>query len=443
MTDNNSTEKPQDQKKADPAKKQPKPSDEKHTEGELVDASPQQQNNTPTATLDEFSTGTAIPRIKKKHLKSPIRTIWQFLKSKKYFSLCVLLPWFICFIYFVFIVSPQYQSSASIVIEQNGSSSGPVINVGFLGQLGGQNANNDYLAQNFINSRTMLDYLIKHGDFEKYYQNHHIDWLSRLASDPSQQTLLSYYQDKVAIDYDQPSESLDISMRAFDAKHAKMFLGMTIDQTKFFVNKVANTLASVQYRFANEQLQDAKDKLYRAENNMLLFQKSHQMFDPTEAAKVISSVVGKLKQDLVKLQTQLITYAAYMRPNASQIVALKEQVAAVKQQIRSQSGMLLGTGTEKSGADSHLNSVLAQYEWVQLELKFAETEYTAADNAYQSARINLSKQQNIVVTVEKPNMPDTYSYPEKAYDLITIFIGLVIAFMLGKMIIIIVQEHRD
>lgn len=399
-------------------------------------------DNTPTRTLDEFSENAQVPKLEKTHIRNPIRTLWRFLKAKRYFSLFVLLPWLICFVYITLIATPEYESSASIVIEQNGSQGEPVINVGFLGQSGGQNANNDYLAQNFIDSRTMLNYLVQHAQFEKYFQNHHIDWISRLKSDPDQQALLKYYQSKVLVNYDQLSQSMKISMRAFDAKHAESFLNIIVTQTKLFVNKVANTLAYVQYRFSQTQLQNAKDKLYRAESKMLLFQKTYQMFDPTQAATVISSVVGQLKTDLVQKQTQLITYASYMRPNASQIVALKEQIAAIKQQISNQSSMLLGTD-KATGADGHINSVLAQYEWVRLALKFAETEYTAANNAYEEAKINLSKQQNVVVTVEKTNLPDDYTYPKKAYDLITIFVALVIAFMLGKIIFIIVQEHRD
>lgn len=50
---------------------------------------------------------------------------------------------------------------------------------------------------------------------------------------------------------------------------------------------------------------------------------------------------------------------------------------------------------------------------------------------------------NDLIVVTEPNLPSQYSSPRKTYDLITLLIGLMILYTIGKLIVIIIQEHKD
>jgi capsular polysaccharide transport system permease protein len=274
-------------------------------------------------------------------------------------------------------------------------------------------------------------------NIKHHFQSSQVDSFSRLKKNPTQKEFLAYYQKKIASAVDPITNELNISVRAFSAQEAQSLLTEIIHQSKSFVNRVSNIMAEKQYHFAAAQLKLAKEKLFLAEKKALQFQNTHGTFNPKHTAEVVASVLGQLKAKLVEKQTELITYSSYMQPGSSKIVALKEEINAIKDQMQNQTNDLL-SNHDKS---AKLNQLLIGYEWQELQLKFSQAEYEASQQAYDIAKINLAKQQHLVIEISPPNLPDTYEYPKILYDLINIFVVLMIFFVLGKMAIIIIQEH--
>lgn len=371
------------------------------------------------------------------HYTVKVNTLWDFMRKHAFLSI-VVFPWVISGAYMLLIESPLYESTAKVLIEKSNQDSNMSISIGLLGN-NDESSNNTYLTQDYIRSRDMMGLLEENLNFIEYFKSHSIDFLSRLKKDPKQKDLLKYYQKKVLAEYDPTTKELLIATRAYDPDYAKKMLEQVLFHTRIFVNRVANTLANDQYEFAAKQLKIAKKKLYDAEKAIMAFQNSHGLFDPKQAVQVISEVMAQLKAKLVEKQTDLITLSSYMRPNSSKIVALKEEVKALKQQIKNQTTSLLGNAQQ----ERKLNSVLTDYEWLQLSLKFATLEYEATQQAFDAAKVKLAKQQNLVIEVTSPNLPDDYAYPQISYQLINIFILLLMLFGLVKMAVMVVQEHRD
>lgn len=371
------------------------------------------------------------------HYSGKANSIWDFMRAHAFLSI-VIFPWVVCGLYMLLIETPLYESTAKVLIEKSNQDSNMNISIGLLGN-NDDSSNNTYLTQDYIRSRDMMGLLEENINFIEYFKSHSIDFLSRLKKDPKQKDLLKYYQKKVLAEYDPTTKELLIATRAYDPDYAKKMLEQVLFHTRIFVNRVANTLANDQYEFAAKQLKIAKKKLYDAEKAIMAFQNSHGLFDPKQAVQVISEVMAQLKAKLVEKQTDLITLSSYMRPNSSKIVALKEEVKALKQQIKNQTTSLLGNAQQ----ERKLNSVLTDYEWLQLSLKFATLEYEATQQAFDAAKVKLAKQQNLVIEVTSPNLPDDYAYPQISYQLINIFILLLMLFGLVKMAVMVVQEHRD
>ncbi|KGP64020.1 hypothetical protein EP47_03610 [Legionella norrlandica] len=362
--------------------------------------------------------------------------IRNFLLKYKIFTIVVVIPWLITAFYLVFISVPEYVSTAKIVVEK-GQEQNPInITAGLFG-VGGNNET--YLTQEFITSREMINRLQNYYDFKKHYQSPKIDLISRLKSHPSEKDYQNYFQKMVNTTVDLKTNELVITVRAFSAEIAKILAEQIIEQSKKFVNRVYNTVAEKQYAFSKVQLKLAKDRLFKVSKDVLEWQNENGMFDPAETAKVVGAVTAELKSKLVEKQTELITYSAFMQPESSKVVALKEEIRALKKQIEEQNSDLL---SRKEGTNN-LNRVLINYQWLQLQLKFAQAEYEAAQQVFDAATINLSKQQNSIIEIEAPNLPDDYEYPKKIYDLVNFLILFLVIFFLIKMTINIIYEHTD
>lgn len=407
-----------------------------------------------------FTKGNMLSRLRRMRLKKPskalvlrtktfrvlrlnysktlenVEQVGEYLKSRPFLSL-VVLPWVLMAIYLVMIKTPIYESTAKVLIEKNQAEQGMSVNIGFLGQAGGGDSQNNNLTKEYISSREMLAYLQKKIFLLSHYQSENIEWFSRLSARAKSKKKLAYFQSKVGALFDPVTDELTIYSRAFDAQFSKVVLEEVISHAKKFANRVANKMANEQYSFSTQQLEQAKKKLYASEKAVLTFQNEHNMFDPKETIALISQVMGKLKEKLVEKQTTLITYQSFMQENASKIISIKEEIDAIKKQIQQQTTTMLGDEKGK------LNTLLAEYSWLELGLKFAQAEYTASQQAFDLARINVSKQKNILIEISSPNLPDEYEYPWILYDLVTLFAGFLILFALIKMTYMIIQEHVD
>lgn len=373
-------------------------------------------------------------------IKAHPYTLWvsRFVKAKPLLSFLVILPWLLAAFYILIIKSPVYQSSAKILIEkadQNEQGSA------YMGLLTSSHVppSENYLTRDYILSREMLAKVEKNLNIKQHFQSKKADFFSRLNKHASKSDFLAYYRDRVSASVDPETNEILVTASAYTPEKAKVLLSEVLHHTKNFVNQVSNTLAKKQYDFAEMKLKLAKEKLFQTGKDMIAWQNQNGMFDPKEAAQVVSSVMAKLKGSLVEKQTEYITYSSFMQPNSNKLITLQEEINALKQQIERQTSILLG----KKEHNGKLNQIVSEYEWFQLQQKFAQAEYQAAQQAYDAAAINLAKNQNVVIEIEHPDLPDQPVSPIPLYDLTNILLLLIILFVLAKMAITIVREHID
>ena len=307
------------------------------------------------------------------------------IKTHKLFSAIVLAPWLICALYVIFMQSPMYVSTAKIIIEKDLDQSPITISAGIFGSSGPANTGETFLTQEYLISREVMVSLQKSLDLKNHYQSGSIDPLSRLKRNANDKAHLDYYRNMVRATVDTKTGEIDIEVKAFSAEKAQKLAASLISEARGFVNRVSNTVADKQYAFAKQQLKESKIKLFKISKRVLEWQNSNGMFDPAESAKVVGNVMAQLKSKLVEKQTDLIAFSSFMQPNSSKIIALREEIDALKTQIERQTADLL-SNREDAG---RLNQIMSDYEWIQLKLKFAQAEYRSAQQAYDAAAINV------------------------------------------------------
>lgn len=351
----------------------------------------------------------------------------------------VFIPWFITMIYMSFFKSPIYEANARILLEKNDKDSGLMINLGFLGQSGSGvgGTKNVELTKEFIVSRDMFEHLDRELRLKDHFQSKLIDYFSRLSERAKSKKVQSYFESMIEASVDPLTNEISIYIRAYDPIFAYRLIKEVIEESRLFANRISNSLVAEQYNFTEKQLKLAKAKLYKAEKEILAFQNRYNMFDPEQTIKEVSGAMSKLKGKLVEKQTSLIAFKSFMDKKASKIVALKKEIQAIKNQLKKQTEDLLGQRKDP------LNSVFAEFSWLKLNLKFATAEYEASQQALSIAKVNLAKQQDLLIEVLSPHIPDDYEYPHLLFDLFGLLIGLLVIFSIGRMSYIIVQEHID
>ena len=77
-----------------------------------------------------------------------------------------------------------------------------------------------------------------------------------------------------------------------------------------------------------------------------------------------------------------------------------------------------------------------------LNLSFAEDVYKTAITAVETTRIEIGRKAKQVVVIQSPYVPDSAAYPNKMYNIITIFVILTLIFGVVRLVRAIIDEHR-
>lgn len=351
----------------------------------------------------------------------------------------VSLVWLVLAIYISFIQTEGYQSTTKFVIEKSDSSAKSMLNLGILTNSYTNNSSDAYLLIDYLKSQIILDYLNQTLKFSQYYQNEDIDYFSRLSLNADNKHKLDYFNKKLTINFDEITHEVSMSIIAYDPYFSQKILKKLLFKSQEFINKITNASAKKQFEFSKTQLKRAQAKLKNMESKIASFQNRHNMYDPSIVIQMINEINVGLHEKLVKKQTELYSVQSYMQPSTFKITQLKDEISAIKRQIKDETRSLIGGQTK----NKQLNLLLIESKELELELKFAKDEYQAAQKAVDLSYIDMKKEQNLLVEILPPNKPDNPISPNRPYELITYFIVLLMAFFLIKMIKLIVMEHTD
>ena len=216
-------------------------------------------------------------RLKKIHFH--YLTSW--LRKNVLFFLVVLAPWVSTATYLEFIKSPEYESSAGILFKQNNK----LVPINRLSSFFNKNIQFNskpketsiFLLEEYIHSLNLLLQLQKMVEIKNRYSAHHIDFLSRLKTNASQNELLNYYNKKVITNINPITNELTVTVRAFSAQEAKMLLDAIMQQTSNLFHRIEQEGAEAQKQLIRKRLDLAKKKLIAAAWELQQIKKQPEM----------------------------------------------------------------------------------------------------------------------------------------------------------------------
>jgi capsular polysaccharide transport system permease protein len=109
-------------------------------------------------------------------------------------------------------------------------------------------------------------------------------------------------------------------------------------------------------------------------------------------------------------------------------------VRSLERELAGQSGRLTGTGQSIAGN-------LGGYEDLKVRQDFVAKRYEAAAANLEKAREQASRQQLYLVRIVEPNMPVKSEFPQRGRIVLTVLLGLLIAYLIGWLLVAGVREH--
>ncbi len=350
----------------------------------------------------------------------------------------VMVIWVMSAFYYMGVASDRYVPETKIYVKSIKSVSGEGMpNLSLLATGITQASPDLLLLQEYMRSMDMLKQLDEHIQLRKHYSDERWDFISRLNSWASEEDYLEYYRDHLELEVDAESGIMFVRAEAFTKEFSLKLTHELLQRGEAYLNKVGQTIAMSEIKFVEGELGRAQAELKVAQAELLKFLGENKTLSPEVEGKAFQQVVTEMRSQLVNLKAEEKALASFLNADAAELVTVKSKILAIEEQLAIEAAKL------SSGGDASMGKVNAEFQMLEMQVKFATDIYKSTLTALEKTRVDAYRKLKHLVVVQSPLLPDARTYPRVIYMLITIFIIMSLIYGIVAMIVATVKEHRD
>jgi capsular polysaccharide transport system permease protein len=302
------------------------------------------------------------------------------------------------------------------------------------------------LMEIYIRSNEMFSYLDKDFNLTAYYSGEQIDPLRRLKKDSfltsfalSRGNLIKQYNEDLFIIYDPASTTLKIGFAHADPKIAQSIVENIIKYSSKALNTFEKENANVALQFLKKQVVENETKFTSSIKKMINYQNINNTIDPNLDVQSKSTMLAQLESDLVQKTVQFKSSSRYMIKNSSKMKIAINEIKNLKKEIYRIKKEIAGKGGEKT----ELNQAVFDFELLKNDIDFKKEIYKQSLTKLEELKAQVSQNIKNLLVVDKPSLPELYTFPNKPKNLLTLFI--IVSFLYGIIasIITLLKDHQD
>lgn len=378
-----------------------------------------------------------LPFIERVDLSIVKRVDLSFIRRRPYAAF-VLIPLAVVAFYYLLLARGGYVSRTELMVERDPLATAPSFENGLLSLASGGSSKIDALVvADFIQSRTMLEYLDKQLDLRAHYSAPRLDFVSRLSESASAEKFLDYYRGRLDVQVDDDSLIIDLGVAAFDPELAKRMSDLIVKRSEEFVNEISRELAMQEIKFMQSELDRVNQRLKQASRDLATLQAQYKMVSPEEETTMVTQIIAGMQQELSSQKAELKTLQGYMNDGSAPIVAAKQRINALERQIEQERARQVGK------TPAALNELMLKYQEAQMDVQVATDSYQGALKTMEEARLEATRNVKHLVRIAAPSRPDKALLPRRAYSVLLAFLLLNLAYFVGTLVVATVQDHRD
>ncbi|KIN65795.1 Capsule polysaccharide export protein [Sulfitobacter noctilucae] len=237
------------------------------------------------------------------------------------------------------------------------------------------------------------------------------DPLFAFDPDGTIEDLQEHWHRKISIVYDSGTGLIDLQVLAFDPLDAMRVAQAVLGECAGMINSLSRIAQEDSIRFTRDELANAVERLKTARRALTQFRNRTQIVDPTIDTQNQMGLLVTLQRQLADALIDSDLLQDTTRENDPRIVQAKRRIEVIRARIASERRNL-GLGEEGESGEAFANLV-GEYEGLIVDREFAETAYTAALAAHDSALAEVRKQSRYLAAHVKPTLAEKAQYPER------------------------------
>jgi capsular polysaccharide transport system permease protein len=295
-----------------------------------------------------------------------------------------------------------------------------------------------YVVVQYLASRAIVDDLSRTLDLREMFSRSEADWLARLDLPASIEEMVRYWKGQVDAFFDATNGTIVVKARAFTRQDALKLAEGILASSERLVNEMSARSRRDTLRDAEGEVSRAEQRLKTALARVREFRDKEGIIDPRKTADATVALAGRVRDELVRADTELATLKQYMRDDAPSIRILEARIRSLEAQRRSVESEVTDTEKTRSAA---LSRVMGSYEQLESERTFAENAYQHALQSLDRSRMNADRQQVYVASFVQPTLPEEALYPRRLRSIGVVFLIAFSIWAIGGSIFQSVRDH--
>jgi uncharacterized protein involved in exopolysaccharide biosynthesis len=301
------------------------------------------------------------------------------------------------------LLPPQQNSSlaGALMSQMSGGALGSVGSVaaglGLGGSLNLKNPND--LAIALLKSRSVEDAMVKRFDLQSRYKN-------KTVSDARKA-----FEDHYTIENNLKDGLIRISLTDRDPDKAAEMANAYVQEYKKFAAGLAVTEASQRRMFFDQQLEQAKDDLAKAEEAMKNSEQAGGMIQLDSQAKALIEAGLGLKAQIAVQQVEIRRLGLFATSNNPDLTAAKEQLAELERQLKQLGGSKAGEDSGFIVPRGMLPAAGLDYIRRLRDVKYRELIFELLAKQFEAAKLDEAREGSLIQVVDLAVRPDKKSFP--------------------------------
>jgi capsule polysaccharide export protein KpsE/RkpR len=297
------------------------------------------------------------------------------------------------------ILPPQQSQSASsmLMAQLAGGGMGPLAALAGSG-LGLKNPNDIYIG--ILKSRTVEDALIARFD------------LRRIYSDKRQSDARKDLEKASEITAEKEG-LISVSVEDKDAKRSADIANAYVNELRNLTQHLAVTEASQRRLFFEQQVQEARDDLSRAEVALKETQQKTGMIQLDSQAKAIIEAVGHLRAQIAAKEVQLQAMRSFATQQNPDTVLAQQELAGLRVQLDKLEAQQVGGNGDPLVSTGKVPGVALEYVRKLRDVKYYEAIFELLAKQYEAAKIDESREAAVIQVLDQALEPDHKSSPHR------------------------------
>ncbi len=355
---------------------------------------------------------------------------------KAYIGPAIVLFWALLVVtYYGFMAKDRYVATSQFAVTRGNETGGSTTALSSI--LGSSQSNQDaYMAIARIESSDMMDHLEEQFGLREHFSQAGADFLLALDVESSPEDLWKYYKKRIDAYYNEVEGVVTFEIEAFTPERAKEMADEVLAQIERFLNESNRSVARRRMEFVQEELGRAELLLAKARESLLEFQNEYKMIDPEFEVRAGLELVQAMKKEKLFRSAEKLQIG-FDSPNSPKIEELQSLIRALEVEIENEVKRFTGE------APDQLNAMVSGFRGLRQELDFAVERYQQSQRVAEEIRIQTLQEHRFLNIIDHPFLPQDALRPRRVYMAITWIILGVFFFMIVKVILATIAEHRQ